>query len=100
MIVVSVIGWVLLVAAAVIIAYAFLREFGSRSRAWERKEAAWTAERKELLDRIMYLADRPWEVPQDAVEDEPDVHPDDIPYDPLMRPIEDFDYHSSPSGVV
>ena len=33
------------------------------TRELERRERAWADERKELLDRIMYLADRPWNEP-------------------------------------
>lgn len=33
-------------------------------RSHEKERAAWAAERKELLDRIMYLSDRPWGLPE------------------------------------
>ena len=33
------------------------------TRELERRERAWAEERATLLDRIMYLADRPWEQP-------------------------------------
>jgi hypothetical protein len=36
-----------------------------------RERAAWAAERREMLNRIMYMADRPWMLPDYAVKDEP-----------------------------
>lgn len=56
-------------------------------RAHERERAAWTTERMQLLDRIMYLSGRPWEpAPYDQVpEPEPVPHefiyPEEIPLD-------------------
>jgi hypothetical protein len=32
-------------------------------RAHERERARWDTERRDLLDRIMYMADRPWSPP-------------------------------------
>lgn len=76
------------------------RDARTRDRSWEKKEQVWTQERQQLLDRIMYLSDRPWEMPgSDQPETEP---PPETSYDPLMQPIlgEDFDYHANPAGVV
>lgn len=72
----------------------------ARDRAWEKKEAAWNVERQQLLDRIMYLADKPWETPQADEIPEPEPHPDDIPYDPTLRPIEAFDLDYMPMETV
>jgi hypothetical protein len=70
-----------------------------RDHAWEKKEQAWAAERQELLNRIMFLADRPWATPPAQEEVAP---PDPTSYDPLMAPINDdsFDYYANPAGVV
>lgn len=35
-----------------------------RERAWDRKEHAWETERRDLLNRIMYLTEKPWDGPQ------------------------------------
>jgi hypothetical protein len=32
-------------------------------RSHERERARWDSERRDLLDRIMYMADRPWTPP-------------------------------------
>jgi hypothetical protein len=92
LVVASVAAWVVSVV---------FRDSRLRERAWEKKETAWALERQGLLDRLMYLVDKPWEVPELAVEPEPEQHPDDIPYDPTQRPIasdEQFPYY--PAGVV
>lgn len=47
----------------------FLRRY---MRQMERREQAWMQERKDLLDRLMFMADRPWEVPTPEPEPEPD----------------------------
>jgi hypothetical protein len=74
------------------------REGRAKARAWDRKEMAWSSERKELLDRIMFLADRPWREPP-RVEDEPEDTREEL--DVLQQPIpldEMFDF--SPAGRV
>ena len=85
-------------AGVLVTAYLIHRDARSRERAWEREKASWAAERKELLDRIMYLADRPWETPQaEASTWEPPLPEPD----PLVVPIpmeERYDY--SPVGSV
>lgn len=45
-------------------------------RAFERERAAAQAERAELLNRIMYLADKPWAAPPDPGEVLPMVSAD------------------------
>lgn len=72
-------GWVIHLTA---------RDARTRDRAWEKKEHVWQQERQQLLDRIMYLANHPWDVPTPREEPEPYIDPDDIPYDPLMLPLE------------
>lgn len=56
-----------------------------RDRIAETRERLWAQERKDLLDRIMYLADKPWEsppLPTPVVEDET-LYVDDALDEPL-----------------
>ena len=76
---------------------AVFRDSRSRERSWEKKETAWATERQGLLDRIMYLADRPWDVPQQQADENP--LPARESFDPLESPIEsEYDFY--PQGVV
>lgn len=52
-----------------------------RQMAKEREEAR--RDRRELLDRIMYMADKPWMLPVHATA-EPEPDPDPITYPDLM----------------
>jgi len=57
-----------------------------RDRSWERREQAWEKERRELIDRIMYLTDRPWQLPPDIEDRAPEVstlESDSHTFDPL-----------------
>lgn len=53
-----------------------------RERTWERKEASWLKTQADLINRVMYLTDRPWmgppEVPQMEItqEDKLLIYPD------------------------
>jgi CHASE1-domain containing sensor protein len=47
--------------------------------AHERERAAWAQERSVLLDRIMFLAGRPWQLPDmPSPEREPELVDDDL----------------------
>jgi hypothetical protein len=61
-----------------------------RERALERRERAWETERKDLLDRLMYLSDHTWAIPPadlrpSASAQELLVDPDEKTYDPLYQ---------------
>lgn len=59
--------------AAIFAGHSMLR---SQQRAFDRKEQAWLKERAELLDRLMYLSDRPWREPEPVHSMIPDVEPE------------------------
>ncbi len=61
-------------------AFSLLR---SRERSWERRERAWDTERADLLNRVMYLAQKPWQGPPEIEEPPPPLE-EDFFYDPLM----------------
>jgi len=66
----------------------FLAEntYRRRERAFDRREAAWEVERRQLLNRLMYSQGRPWEGPPEMpMEPEEFVLPDII--DPLQEAI-------------
>lgn len=85
-------------AVAVWVIWVVFRDSRSRERAWEKKEQAWGLERQALLDRIMYLADRPWELPpSDETPDEPPPEPYE---DPLQQPIESDELTYTLAGRV
>ena len=48
----------------------------------ERDRREWARERKDLLDRIMFLSGKPWELPADFR----------APAEPPAEPEEDIDY--------
>jgi hypothetical protein len=97
---VAIIAVVCVTGAAAWAVSVVFRDSRARDRAWEKKETAWAVERAGLLDRIMYLSNHPWESPPiDHEPPEPEPHPDDVPYDPTMRPLSsEYDFY--PSGVV
>jgi hypothetical protein len=75
-----------------------IRDGRTRDRSWEKKETVWAVERQQLLDRIMYMADKPWEIPEMDTET---VHEGEEYVDPTMTPIELADYYDfQPSGRV
>lgn len=45
-----------------------------RAHAREREE--WLRERRDLLDRIMYMADRPWTLPETPAVESPQEEPE------------------------
>lgn len=49
-----------------------LRLFTSEQRRYERKERAWEAERRQLLDRLMHMQGRTWTPPPLRAEQEPE----------------------------
>lgn len=53
------------------------REIERINAAHEREREAWRIERKDLLDRVMYMANRPWEIPETPTEF---VEPDEIEF--------------------
>lgn len=55
-------------ALGAVVAYGAFGLLRQRERQWERREQAWERERKQLLDRVMYLSDRPWEPPPPGPE--------------------------------
>lgn len=76
-----------------------LRDSRTRERAWEKKEQTWVSERQQMLDRIMYLADHPWNTPEQEVEDRYEPEPDI--YDPTMSALQTFEgYDFEPMGTV
>ncbi len=99
MVAVSLTGFFVLVGFCIYCVWNNARLERERSRAWEKKEQTWAAEREQLLNRIMFMADRPWTTPP-AQEEVYEPPPES--YDPLMLPIDDgsFDYHTNPAGVV
>lgn len=58
-----------------------------RDREWQRKELRWEAERRQLLDRVMFLADRPWETPDTYVA--PPAETEDVVFPESMVIDED-----------
>lgn len=77
-----------------------LRDSRTRERAWEKKELVWNQERQQLLDRIMYLADRPWGTPE--ARDEGMREEDERVYiDPVLQPLPTYEgYDFEPMGTV
>jgi hypothetical protein len=82
------------VVAVLIVALSALAAMGafmrSRERSWDRREHTWAAERRDLLDRIMYLTNHTWTAPPVDTQEErpmvPDYPPtDEVIYDPLQR---------------
>jgi len=69
-----------MIYAGIVLAYLFAAVvlFGSynwvskKERQWERKENAWLAERSQLLDRLMFIVDRPWQAPPEPPRFEDD----------------------------
>ena len=54
------------------------RSRASAARAFARREHVWETERAAMLDRIMYLADKPW--------GEPPIHPSqEMPFRPMAH---------------
>ena len=57
-----------------------------QARSFDRKEQAWTLERGQLLDRIMHMEGKTWNLPPIDVErpvevpDYPVLDPGEIPY--------------------
>ena len=76
------------------------RDARTRDRAWEKKEAIWADERQQLLDRVMYLADHPWQMPGENEQEQ--VIDEEPLYDPLQEPIPIGDYmlEVQPMGSV
>lgn len=71
------------------LALAFDRE-RRRERAAERRERVWELERKDLLDRIMFLTDKTWSIPPAEAYSATTVLPpvplsDEVSYDPLYE---------------
>lgn len=92
------IGFFAIVGISIYCVWSNARLERERNKAWEKKESAWTLERKDLVDRIMYMADRPWDGPavSEVIEYEEEIH-----IDPLMTPIPmDERYDFSPVGSV
>jgi hypothetical protein len=57
-----------------------------RERAFDRREQAWEAERRQLLNRLMYAQGKPWEGPPE----EPSQYPlEEISHviDPLLEAL-------------
>jgi hypothetical protein len=73
--------------AAAVVAFSYDRD-RRRERALERRERVWEQERKDLIDRIMYLTDKTWTIPPadmqyDGLADLGVPEPDEVSYDPL-----------------
>lgn len=58
-VIVAVVALVLQAATAV----AFLRVSRARAREYARERTHWDAERRDLVDRLMHMADRTWTPP-------------------------------------
>jgi len=61
---IAVVALVATVVVALAAIFVFARILLRRERAWERKEMGWQREREVLLDRVMFLADKPWQMPE------------------------------------
>lgn len=72
------------VLAAVVVA-ALIREQRSRDRAFTRALQTMATERKELLDRIMYMAEKPWAPPPFEEEPAPPEEPLYFPEGELLE---------------
>ena len=84
LLVVTLAGWAVTVALAI-------REIDRLRRTLERSQTAQTAERRELLDRIMYLSGHPWSLPPEPpAEPEPDPYVVEAMDEPLPM-IVDYD---------
>ena len=58
-----------------------------RERAADRREAAWLEERRQLLNRLMYMAKVPWEEPPPPLVEFPPPQPDEDVVDPLLEAL-------------
>jgi hypothetical protein len=96
---ISIIGFLVLAGFCIYCVWNNARLERDRSRAWDKRENAWAQERSQLLDRIMYLSDRPWDPPTQT-EDEPLPDPVEEPYDPTLIPLETLESIVYPAGVV
>lgn len=85
---VTIVALLAVLAASALALQLFYRAGVTRERAWRQKETAWEKERKDLLDRIMFLAGHPWEMPEPA-----EAPVAEVEYDPdaLDMPIEHID---------
>jgi len=71
---------------ALFVVWVSLTTMKTRERAFERREQAWLAERKELLNKIMYLAEKPWEGPEVKAEEQPPSPPSEV-VDPILEVV-------------
>lgn len=68
--------------------YVALRASARSDRKHERREQAYAAERRELLNRIMYLSNRPWESPPIEQGVDTSEYADFEPsVDPMLAPL-------------
>lgn len=78
-----------ILAVAIFALYAQELAHRRRERASERREAAWLEERRQLLNRLMYMANHTWEEPPPPImpdRDETLYLPTEI-IDPLSEPV-------------
>lgn len=59
-----------------------------RERNTDRREAAWLAERRDLINRLMYMAQKPWEGPPELAPYEEPYQPPEV-IDPLLEAVSD-----------
>lgn len=93
----------LLIGVSLGATYVALRVAARSDRKHERREQAWSAERRELLNRIMYLSNRPWESPpiEDREIDTSNYADFEPPVDPMLAPLPgEYDgyYPADPEG--
>lgn len=78
-----------IVAPLVVAIFAVWMSFSAqrqRARECERRESAWQLERRDLLNRIMFLSEKPWEAPEVKAEPQPPSPPSEV-VDPLLEAI-------------
>lgn len=68
-------------------------------RASERQMQQWSAERRDLIDRVMYMAEKPWMLPpMEQVDEEVEEYVDDAVDTPI--PMTEFLDEIDPAGRV
>jgi hypothetical protein len=71
---VAIAGWVVFSVALLLLLNEQRKGQRLRDRIYETRERAWEHERQQLLDRIMFMADRTWSPPPmpDVLDEDPE----------------------------
>lgn len=85
---VTIVALLVVLAASAFALQLHYRTSAARERTWRQKETVWEKERGDLLDRIMFLAGHPWEMPQ---SNELPVESPDYVHDALDVPLDEAD---------